>query len=85
MGFHASFNPFDKSLPMYYQEAQHEEEGTRQVLAVEDISIDLAEDLVFIISGAEKGEGQPTTSDIDVVNSRDGKGAKTVFAAFIAK
>ena len=72
--YSAQFSPFDKSQLHYYAKAPHDEDGTYQPSAAEDMSIGLAQDLAYIISGAEGGEAQSSSSDIDIVGPRTGNG-----------
>ena len=67
------FNPFDKSRLLYYEKAPYEENTTRQVSDIEDISIGLAEDLAFLISGGDCGGGNRGTQDVRIVDRKDGE------------
>lgn len=66
------FSPFDKSRLSYYEKAPHEEDTSHQVSDVEDISIGLAEDLSFLISGPDHGGPRLGTADIKIVYPEDG-------------
>ena len=65
-------SPFDNSRLNYYEKAPLEEDTSHQVSDVEDISIGLAEDLSFLISGANHGGGQLGTADINILYPGDG-------------
>ena len=67
------YDPFDLSQLLYYEKAPHEEDETHQILPREDISIRLAEDLSFTITGVEGNDTKSMSSDIRLVESSKGK------------
>ena len=68
------FSPFDKRQLHYYAKAPHEEDENYQPSAAEDMSVGLAEDLVYIIAGSENKEKQSGTPDVKIVPSWTGCG-----------
>ena len=57
---------------MYYEKVPQEEDTSHQISDVEDISIGLAEDLSFLISGTNHNGAQLGTVDISILYPGDG-------------
>ena len=73
MAYHCGqFIPFDKSQLHYYAKAPQDEDLTRQLSAAEDMTVGIAEDLAYIICGAEDGEAKSRISDIHMVTPASG-------------
>lgn len=85
MAYHCGqFSPFDKSQLHYYAKAPQDEDLTHQPSAAEDMSIGLAEDVAYIISGTEGGESQSSISDVHLFRPTTGNRAVLIARVSVA-